>query len=147
MKRVFPEWEAAQVSLQMSSIDRMKLKLTTILTLVALAAVAMVVYYTFYSPLLISSEEAKKAIAEGQFPVVLDVRTDMEYKLGHYPEALHIPTANLNKEIESKVPDKQKGILIYCNTGQRSRYAADILKSKGYTNVRYIAGPYRSLLR
>ena len=122
-------------------------KYITVLTLVALAAVAMVVYYTFYSPLVISAEDAKKALAEGQFPIVLDVRTDMEYKLGHYPEAVHIPTAKLASEVEAKLPNKQTGILIYCNTGQRSRYAADMLKAKGYKNVRYITGPYWSLLR
>lgn len=125
----------------------MKIKVTSIIAIVGFAAVAMVVYYTFYSPLVISAEEAKKAIAERKFPIILDVRTDMEYNLGHYPEALHVPTAELNKEIEAKVPDKKTGVLVYCNTGQRSRYAADLLKSKGYTNVRYITGPYWSLLR
>jgi phage shock protein E len=122
-------------------------QLTTILAVVALLAIAMVVYYTFYSPLRISSEEAKKAISEGKFPIVLDVRTDLEYNLGHYPEAVHIPTALLKHEAEQRLQDKDKGILVYCNTGQRSRAAADLLKAKGYTNVRYITGPYWSLLR
>jgi rhodanese-related sulfurtransferase len=122
-------------------------QLTTILAVVALLAIAMVVYYTFYSPLRISSEEAKKAISEGTFPIVVDVRTDLEYNLGHYPEAVHIPTALLKDEAKQRLQDKDKGILIYCNTGQRSRAAADLLKAKGYTNVRYITGPYWSLLR
>ena len=118
-----------------------------ILALVALAAVAMVVYYTFYSPLWMSAEEAKRAIAEGKFPVILDVRTDLEYKLGHYPEAVHIPTAKLSSELETKLPNKKVPVLVYCNTGQRARYAADLLKAKGYKEVRYISAPYRSLLR
>lgn len=123
------------------------MKFLTILALVAAAAVAMVVYYTYNSPLLISAEDAKKALANRQFSTVLDVRTDTEYNLGHYPEAVHIPTAKLASEVEERLPNKQTGILIYCNTGQRSRYAADMLKAKGYTNVRYISGPYWSLLR
>ena len=118
-----------------------------ILAIITLIAIAMVLMYTFWSPLWISAEEAKKGIAEGTFPIVLDVRTDMEYNLGHYPEAVHIPTARLVDEIETKLPRKTSGILVYCNTGQRSRYAADLLKKKGYTNVRYISGPYWSLLR
>lgn len=125
----------------------MKTKVLTILAFAAVVALAMVAYYTFNSPLVISSEEAKKALFDGKFPIVLDVRTDMEYKLGHYPEAVHIPTAKLADEVETKLPDKTKGILVYCNTGQRSRYAADVLKKKGYQNVRYITGPYWSLLR
>jgi phage shock protein E len=123
------------------------MKFLTILALVAAAAVAMVIYYTYASPLWISAEEAKKALYDRKFTTVLDVRTDMEYKLGHYPEAVHIPTAKLADEVEGRLPDKQSGILVYCNTGQRSRAAADMLKAKGYKNVRYISGPYWSLLR
>lgn len=109
--------------------------------------IAMVTYYTFSSPLWISADDAKKGISEGKFRTILDVRTDTEYNLGHYPEAVHIPTTKLMEELESKLPNKESSILIYCNTGQRSRYAADLLKAKGYKDVRYISGPYWSLLR
>lgn len=125
----------------------MNTKLVSILAFFALAAIAMVVYYTFWSPLWISAEEAKKGLAEGKFQRVLDVRTDLEYNLGHYPEAVHIPTAKLATEVEQKLPNKQVSILVYCNTGQRSRYAADLLKAKGYANVRYISGTYTTLMR
>jgi rhodanese-related sulfurtransferase len=122
-------------------------KTLSILAIIALAVMAMVIYYTFYSPLWISAEEAKQALADRKLNVVLDVRTDMEYKLGHYPEAVHIPTAKLAEEVERKIPNKNVGVLVYCNTGQRSRYAADMLKAKGYKNVRYISGPYLTLIR
>lgn len=125
----------------------MKSKLVSILAFAAVLALAMVVYYTYFSPLYISAEEAKKGIAEGKFPIILDVRTNLEYNLGHYPEAIHIPTMKLADEVETRLPDKTKPILVYCNTGQRSRYAADMLKKKGYESVRYITGPYWSLLR
>lgn len=119
----------------------------SILAFASVIALAMVAYYTFNSPLVISAEEAKKGISEGKFPIVLDVRTNLEYNLGHYPEAIHIPTANLADEVETKLPNKKTPVLVYCNTGQRSRYAAELLKKKGYESVRYITGPYWSLLR
>ena len=119
----------------------------SILAFASVIALAMVAYYTFNSPLVISAEEAKKGISEGKFPIVLDVRTNLEYNLGHYPEAIHIPTANLADEVETKLPNKKTPVLVYCNTGQRSRYAAEFLKKKGYESVRYITGPYWSLLR
>lgn len=125
----------------------MKTKLLSIVAFVAVVAVAMVAYYTFMSPLYISADEAKKGIADGAFPIVLDVRTTMEYNLGHYPGAVHIPTAALAEEVETRLPDKATPILVYCNTGQRSRYAADMLKKMGYETVRYITGPHLSLLR
>ena len=122
-------------------------KTLTILAFVAVVALAMVMYYTFASPLWISAEEAKKEIEKGTFSIVLDVRTDLEYNLGHYPEAVHIPTGKLAAELDMKLPQKDRGILIYCNTGQRARAAADVLKAKGYKNVRYISGSYLGLLR
>jgi phage shock protein E len=125
----------------------MKTKLLSIVAFAAVLAVAMVAYYTWMSPLYISADEAKQGIAEGRFPIVLDVRTDMEYNLGHYPGAVHIPTAKLATEVEQRLPDKATPILVYCNTGQRSRYAADMLKKMGYETVRYITGPHWSLLR
>lgn len=123
------------------------MKRTTFLLLLFGVALAMVLYYTFHSPLWISASEARQAIKDGKFPVILDVRTNLEYNLGHYPNALHIATADLEQQLPLKIPNKEQGILVYCNTGQRSRYAADLLKSKGYKNVRYISGPYLSLSR
>ena len=122
-------------------------KLGFVIIAITSLVIAMVTYYTFFSPLWISAEEAKKGIAEGKFQTILDVRTDTEYNLGHYPEAVHIPTQTFSEEVERKLPNKDTSILVYCNTGQRSRYAADLLKAKRYNNVRYISGPYWSLLR
>ncbi len=123
------------------------MKRTTFLLLLFAVALAMVLYYTLHSPLWISASEARQAIKDGKFPVILDVRTNLEYNLGHYPNALHIPTALLHEQAEQKLPHKEEGILVYCNTGQRSRYAADLLKGLGYKNVRYISGPHLSLSR
>ena len=107
----------------------------------------MVLYYTFSSPYKVNSEEAKRLIRDRKVDVVLDVRTKLEYNLGHYPEALHIPTATLHEQVETLIPDKSARILIYCNTGQRARYATDLLRAKGYKDVKYIAGSYTTLLR
>ena len=124
----------------------MKISRTTLLLALA-AVIGIVLYYTFRSPYLVSAQEAKKLIQERKIDVVLDVRSKLEYNLGHYPEAVHIPTPELSQRIEQEIPKKDTSILIYCNTGQRSRYATDLLRAKGYKNVRYITGPYWTLLR
>lgn len=107
----------------------------------------VILYYTYKSPYLVTANEAKKLIQQQKVGVVLDVRSKIEYNLGHYPEALHIPTANLTDSVETLIPDKNTHILVYCNTGQRARYATDLLRAKGYKNIVYISGPYWSLLR
>lgn len=123
----------------------MKLKILLIIALIA-EVVFTVYLYTVKSPYLVTSDEAKKLLRDQKVDVVLDVRTKMEYNLGHYPKALHIPTGNLNNFVETAIPNKDARILIYCNTGQRARYATDLLRSKGYKNVNYIAGSYLTLM-
>lgn len=124
------------------------MRVKTLLLLAIIAGVFFTVYlYTVKSPHLVTAEQAKMLIQQNKIDVVLDVRTKMEYNLGHYPEALHIPTGVLNEQVETLIPDKNTRILIYCNTGQRARYATDLLKAKGYKSVKYIAGSYMGLLR
>jgi rhodanese-related sulfurtransferase len=93
----------------------------------------------------ISAEEAKRKLSNNEFDILLDVRTNMEYNLGHYPNAKHIPITLLNERAPNELPDRNARILIYCNTGQRSRKASEILLALGYKNVRYIAGSYTTL--
>lgn len=126
-------------------IERMKKYWLLILAITAII-IGLLMYYAYASPLKISSEEAKRRIFDRKVDVVLDVRTNLEYNLGHYPESLHIPTGELNDRIEKEVPNKEARILVYCNTGQRSRAAAELLHAKGYKNTRYITGPHWSLL-
>lgn len=114
---------------------------------IVLILIGFVLYYTFSSPHKVTSKQAKELLRDGKIDVVLDVRTKMEYNLGHYPEALHIPTAALADTVETMIPDKNTRILIYCNTGQRARYATDLLRAKGYKKVVYIAGSHVTLMR
>jgi phage shock protein E len=120
---------------------------STLLILLSITIVGVVLYYTFQSPYMVSADKAKKLIQEQKIDIVLDVRSKMEYNLGHYPEAVHIPTPELVEQVERIIPNKKARILVYCNTGQRSRYATDLLRARGYKNVVYITGPYWSLLR
>ena len=102
-------------------------------------------YYTLTGIDLISNIEAKTKIKNGEIKVIIDVRTLMEYNLGHYPNALHIPYNKINKNSVNQI-NKNDGILVYCNTGQRARKAAEKLKKLGFKNVFYIASPYKTIL-
>lgn len=111
-----------------------------------LAILAFFLYrYAISGFLYISAEDAQKKLAANEFDVVLDVRTNMEYNLGHYPNAKHIPIQALEERAPKELPDITARILVYCNTGQRSRKASEILYGLGFKNVRYIAGSYLTL--
>jgi rhodanese-related sulfurtransferase len=90
----------------------MKLR-STLLLLLSFGVLAYVIYYTISSPYKVSSEDAKKLLRNQKIDTVLDVRTNTEYTLGHYPNSLNIPTATLKDQVETMIPDKDTRILIY----------------------------------
>jgi|SRR5210317_318665 rhodanese-related sulfurtransferase len=112
--------------------------------LVIVGGLAAAAAYTFLGQNLISSEEAKRLIKEGKIKKVVDVRTTVEWRAGHYPKALHIPVDKINEKTTAELP--KRGLLVYCNTGQRARFAAEKLVELGFKQVYYIAGHYSSLL-
>lgn len=117
-----------------------------LLVIPVLAILAFFLYrYAVSGFLYISAEEARNKLAANEFDVVLDVRSNMEYNLGHYPNAKHIPILQLSERAPNELPDLSARILIYCNTGQRSRKASEILHGLGYKNTRYISGSYTTL--
>jgi len=89
----------------------------------------------------IDTAEMEARIAAAK-PVVLDVREPDEYEQGAVPGAIHIPRGHLESQVESKVPDKDAEVLIYCAGGTRSAFAADTLSQLGYTNVVSVAGGF-----
>lgn len=109
--------------------------------IIALGAAAIA--YTFTGENLVSAEEAKKMIKSGKIKKVIDVRTITEYSLGHYRGAIHLPVNKMNSKTTSELP--KKGLLVYCNTGQRARIAAEKLIGLGFQDVYYIAGHYSSI--
>jgi len=115
------------------------------------AAVLIVVFvyimykYAINGALYMTADEARAKIAAKEFDTIVDVRTNMEYNLGHAPDAVHLPIGEIEAKASSVLPDKTARILVYCNTGQRARAASETLYSMGYKNVRYIGGTYLSL--
>lgn len=85
-------------------------------------------------------------IAEYQqqpFGVLVDVREDNEWALGRLPNSVHIGRGVLERDIESKYPDKTTTLVLYCGGGFRSALAADMLQIMGYQHVYSLDGGYR----
>jgi sulfur-carrier protein adenylyltransferase/sulfurtransferase len=72
--------------------------------------------------------------------VILDVRTDEEWREGHLPGAIHIDRGFLEMSIESHVQDRSQPILCYCAAGTRSLLAARTLNQMGYSDVTSLRG-------
>src|SRR6516162_4717339 len=74
--------------------------------------------------------------------VVVDVREADEYEQGALPGAIHIPRGFLESQVESKVPDHESPIVLYCAGGTRSAFAAETLGQLGYSDVVSMAGGF-----
>ncbi len=105
------------------------------------------VIYAYNSPWRLDTDEARQRLSKKEFDLILDVRTQAERAaLGSYPGSVTIPSSELEVQMPSSYPDKSIRILAYCNTGQRSRKAVEILHRLGYTNSYYIATPYTTII-
>ena len=56
--------------------------------------------------------------------VLVDVREVEEYGAGHIPGAKHVPKSYIESRIEGAAPDRSQHVILYCQSGNRSAWAA-----------------------
>jgi len=86
--------------------------------------------------------DPEAAERQGGKALFLDVREADEYAQGAIPGALHIPRGYVELQIEGRVPDKSRPIVVYCAGGTRSALAAKALGELGYSDVVSMAGGF-----
>jgi rhodanese-related sulfurtransferase len=79
-----------------------------------------------------------------QSHTLIDVREDNEFAAGHAAGAMHLGKGIIERDIETKVPDKSATLVLYCGGGFRSALAADALQKMGYTDVISLDGGWRA---
>ena len=73
--------------------------------------------------------------------VVIDVRENEEFGSAHIPGAKHVPKSYLETRIESVVPDHDTRVILYCQSGNRSAWAArTLIEDLGYSKVSSMTG-------
>lgn len=82
----------------------------------------------------------KKVPALKKGSIVLDVRTESEFRSGHLRSAVNIPLDRLGKEIRGKVRDLNTPVYIYCRSGRRSANALGILRKMNYKKLYDVGG-------
>jgi len=91
----------------------------------------------------VSVEETRRKLDAGKAQVI-DVREDSEWAAGHARGAEHIGKGVIERDIETRVPDKNAEIILYCGGGFRSTLSADSLQKMGYRNVASMVGGWRA---
>ena len=71
----------------------------------------------------------------GDGSLLLDVREPDEYEQGAIVGSVHIPRGQLESQIEGRVADRDRPIVVMCAGGVRSAFAAKTLGELGYTDV------------
>jgi len=92
---------------------------------------------------MISVAEAKALFDKGGVTFI-DCRDEKEFKSGHIPGAVNISRGLLEFKIESKIPDKNANIVIYCKSGGRGCLACESIGKMGYKNVKNLGGGWQA---
>ena len=88
-------------------------------------------------------DEVKKRLDKGERLTLVDVREESEWAKGHLPGAIHLGKGIIERDVEQKIPDTNREIILYCGGGFRSALAADNLQKMGYKNVVSMDGGWR----
>lgn len=89
--------------------------------------------------MFIPCDDAKRLIKEKQAQLV-DVRTPEEFAMSKLPGAINIPLQDIDRVGESML-DKDRPVIVFCRSGQRSHMAMQILLSQNFGEV-YNLGSY-----
>lgn len=82
----------------------------------------------------VNAQQAKEIIANIS-PLILDVRTPQEFAQGYIKGAMLLPVQNIQREYGKIADYKDKPVLIYCATGNRSTVAAKLFIDNGFKNI------------
>ena len=75
---------------------------------------------------------------------LIDTREDNEWQAGHAQGAIHLSKGIIERDIETRIPEKSTRLILYCGGGYRSALAADAIQKMGYRNVLSFAGGWRA---
>jgi adenylyltransferase/sulfurtransferase len=88
----------------------------------------------------ITVEELKGKLERKEDFVFLDVREPFEYQIAKIKGTKLIPLGKIAEQVGELEPFKDKEIVAHCHHGGRSRKALEFLKSKGFKNLKNVAG-------
>ncbi|NER18726.1 rhodanese-like domain-containing protein [Spongiivirga citrea] len=86
--------------------------------------------------LIFGSKKEKEKLKQflTQKHIIIDVRTENEYKIDHIKQAIHIPLGELGNHLE-KIKSHKKPVVVYCQSGVRSAAGVGLLRKNGIDAV------------
>jgi len=98
----------------------------------------------FLSPSL-TAEEVLTKLGTDNAPLVVDLRSPIEYGIAHIPGAVNIPLENIEERLDEF--RHENGVLIYCINGSRTLRAEPVLLTNDIENVYHLEGSLQGWLK
>ena len=92
----------------------------------------------------ITADDLLGRLNSAQPPVLLDVRTSVEYASGHIAGAINIPHEQLPARAAELEAHRERDIVIYCRSGVRAGHAARALQKNGFVRLALLSGHMQS---
>ena len=87
----------------------------------------------------IDGKQTEKLLNSDKDVLIIDVRSEYEYEKGHLLNAINLPYDDDFKSELNEITDyKDKTVLVYCRSGNRSEKAAVKLVDNGFKNVKNV---------
>ena len=91
----------------------------------------------------LKAEEFNQLTAQPE-TIVVDMRNYYEYEVGHFQNALEVPSDTFREQLPMAAQmlqdDKDKNIVMYCTGGIRCEKASAYLKHQGFAHVYHLEG-------
>lgn len=84
--------------------------------------------------------ELARRIESNCAPLILDTRSEIEFKRGHIPRAIHAPVLKILLKRARLPADKKIELVIHCEHGPRAWMAERVLAACRYHNTSLLEG-------
>ena len=88
-----------------------------------------------------------EALLEDKDLVIIDIRTPREFRGGHIPGAVNVPLDDIERGRADLDRYRDRAVLIYCRTVNRSGLAIPLLQAKGFREIYVLRGGYSEYRR
>ncbi len=89
---------------------------------------------------IMPAADLRQQLERGTAPIILDVRHDDEWRVGHLPRAIHLDVGRLPMS-QPSVPRDER-MLVHCGHADRSTVGISVLERHGYRNLMLLDGGY-----
>ena len=90
--------------------------------------------------LMVTPPMAVRFMNNNDDAIIIDLRTVADFNGGHIKGAKNMPLNDFASKVDGLSHDKNKPVLLYCNSGNTATRAVKLLKKAGFEKINNLAG-------